>query len=205
MNCIVQVFAKAPVAGEVKTRLYPLLSFAQAADLHACLVAHTLAMTSTSGLTVQLWGSDEHVKLRDLAGKFKLPLFIQQGRQLGERMGYAAAQGLQIADAVIIIGSDCPALDSVYLDAAIAALKSHPVVLGPAVDGGYVLIGLKQADPQVFADVDWGSGQVLEQTRRNLQRSATAWFELETLADIDRPEDLVNARARWPALFALAK
>jgi len=115
----------------------------------------------------------------------------QYGADLGERMHLAIAEGLGQYSAVVLIGSDCPAISSNYLRNALYALKRVDVVLGPAADGGYVLIALKKADRSVFTGIDWSTSRVLQQTRSRLQASQLSCFELPVLNDIDRPADLV--------------
>ena len=90
------------------------------------------------------------------------------------------------------MGSDCPDLDAGYLARAVAGLNRVPVVLGPANDGGYVLVAVRVRNAQMFREIPWGTPEVLAATRRRLQESGVAWIELESLADIDRPEDLAG-------------
>jgi len=96
---------------------------------------------------------------------------------------------------VLLVGSDCPELDAGYLASALAALDHAQVVLGPARDGGYVLIGARAVDRLWFAGVPWGSDQVFAATLDRLERTATPWRALPPLGDIDRPEDLPLWRA----------
>ena len=105
-------------------------------------------------------------------------------------MARAISSGLQECQVVILVGSDCPAMDTAYLQRARAALDEAPVVLGPAMDGGYVLIGSRVDRPELFQAIPWGTGEVLELTRQRLRAAGMSWQELEPLADIDRPQDL---------------
>ena len=93
---------------------------------------------------------------------------------------------------MVLIGSDCPAITSDYLRTALCALSRVDVVLGPAADGGYVLVGMKKAEREIFAGVDWGTSRVLQQTRERLRAIKRSCFELPVLNDIDRPEDLIH-------------
>ncbi len=200
MTTALLVFTKAPVPGRVNTRLQPALSPQAAADLQCRLIERTLTTVSESRLPSQLWIDRPHPFLRARAETLGIPCFRQSGENLGQRMQRAAARALASHEAVVIIGTDCPALDTDYLHRAGGMLASRDAVLGPAIDGGYVLLGLRRADAQVFAGVTWSSPAVLEQTRDNLRRLGWRWAELEALRDIDRPEDLAWMRATMPAL-----
>ena len=186
-------FAKAPQLGQVKTRMQPVLSVEQSLTLHRQLVQRTHQTLHHEALChSQLWISGE-----DNEGFFQslkpLPVIKhQRGDDLGERMYVAIAAGLNHKSAVVLIGSDCPAISVDYLRTALCALKKVDVVLGPATDGGYVLIAMKKAERAVFAGVDWSTPRVLQQTRARLRASKLLCFELPVLHDIDRPEDLIH-------------
>ncbi len=197
-----QVFAKAPVDGHVKTRLQPGLTPAQSAAIHKVLVEHTLTTAcAVEGLIVELWVGEEHSWWGELKDKHNVAVFPQYGSSLGERMANALADGLCRSDKVLLIGTDCPFITADYLQQAIKQLASRPVVLGPADDGGYVLIGSSGVYPGIFTDVEWGSHKVLKQTRENLRCAAIDWAELGSLSDIDRVEDLQQANVLMPGLF----
>lgn len=188
----VAVFAKAPVPGTVKTRLAARLGAAAAAQLHAALVRHALTVALESGLgPVELWCApdERHDFFAECAWRFGARLRAQRGRDLGERMrdAFAAAHGE--GDALLLVGSDCPAMTPGVLRAAAEALAANDAVLGPAEDGGYVLIGLARDCAPIFEGVDWGSGAVLAQTRERLRGAGASWRELAPLWDVDRPED----------------
>lgn len=114
----------------------------------------------------------------------------QQGADLGERMAFSFSIALQTHDKVIIIGTDCPALDEEYIEQAIQALGEHDVVIGPAEDGGYVLLGLRKFSLELFTGISWGSDSVLKQTRQVLKDLSWSYKELGIMHDIDRPKDL---------------
>ncbi len=94
--------------------------------------------------------------------------------------------------ATLLIGTDCPALTGKHLRAAASALADHDAVLIPAEDGGYVLIGLTHAVPELFTDMPWGSAGVAAETRARLAHLGLRWRELDALWDVDRPEDLAR-------------
>jgi rSAM/selenodomain-associated transferase 1 len=188
----VAVFAKAPVAGEVKTRLAPVLGPAAAASLQAGLVRHALALANGSGVgPVELWCAPDasHDFFARCEREFHVPLKEQRGADLGERMHNAVAEALQEGWPVVIIGADCPAMTVAHLRLAGQGLSTHDVVIAPAEDGGYVLIGLSKMVPEIFEGVDWGAAAVMTQTRARLQAASANWVELPTLWDVDRPED----------------
>ncbi len=196
---IIVQFAKEPVLGAVKTRLTPTLSQQQALNLHCSLVTLTFNTIANAKLGRQeLWvgchskeGNATHDFFMQLVKQKTVEIYLQQGSDLGERMYHAAKECLQRAARVVIVGSDCPFIDANYLASARQVLLAeNPVVIGPANDGGYVLIGFTQVAPQLFAEVTWGSAQVLAQTRNNLHLLGWSWSELTALDDIDRPEDL---------------
>ena len=187
------VFAKAPQAGAVKTRLIPLLGAEGAAALHRQLVHRTLFTATGAGLgPVELHAAPaiNDAFLRDSARRFGVALAVQHGADLGARMGNAFDDGLARHDRVIIIGTDCPVLTVQHLHDAQAALASgDDAVLIPAEDGGYALIGLTRCNNRLFENIAWGSDSVLAATRERLKVLKWRWHELETLWDIDRPED----------------
>jgi rSAM/selenodomain-associated transferase 1 len=118
-------------------------------------------------------------------------LINQVGEDLGQRMSYAVTTGLNEYRYVILIGADCPNMSTDYLKQAVIALSNGAdAVLGPAEDGGYVLIGLRRTIPCLFDGLPWGTDKVLEMTRDCLRRVGWSWKELPVLWDLDRPEDL---------------
>lgn len=204
MSVVLQQFARAPVPGRVKTRMQPALSPGEACALHEQLVLWTTRSLLQAQLgAVELWtaGGGDHALFQQCLSEGVRRLCVQQGVDLGERMQHALTAGLQKAGRVVLVGSDCPWIDSAYLALAVQALERHDIVLGPALDGGFVLIAVRCAlRRSVFDGVSWGTGTVLEET---LARAAEAGFSTELLPplqDIDRPDDL----AAWRALRAAA-
>ena len=192
-------FAREPVPGQVKTRMMPQLSAAQACQLHRELVLWTSAQLLASGLgdvELSVAGDIHHCLFQQCRERGTLALTQQRGADLGERMYRAIHRGLGHYERVILVGSDCPSIDAAYLDAALRGLDNYPLVLGPAQDGGYVLVGARQVSMAMFRDVAWGTAQVYEQTAQRLCQEGLKWHELPWLADVDRPEDL----ALWTQL-----
>ncbi|HUL95644.1 MAG TPA: TIGR04282 family arsenosugar biosynthesis glycosyltransferase [Usitatibacter sp.] len=188
----VAVFAKAPVAGEVKTRLAARLGPREAACLHSLLVRRAVSTAVASGLgPVEIWCApdESHELFRRCAAEHRVALRRQPGGDLGARMAAAFAVAHARGDALLAIGSDCPALDAGLIREASAALATHDAVVIPAEDGGYVLLGLARPSPGLFEGIAWGGGEVMAETRERLRASGSRWIELETLWDVDRPED----------------
>lgn len=191
------IFAKAPIPGQVKTRLMPLLDAQSAAQLHSELVSQTVQRVHAAALApLQLWCAPriEEPLFDNLTGTYRLERYAQQGADLGARMLHAFSTALQSADAVVGIGTDWPALNPAALASALVRLQQgDDAVLGPAEDGGYVLLGLRRVDPRLFADIAWGTHQVLTQTRERLRELRWQWCELPMSWDVDRPEDFERA------------
>lgn len=183
----VVVFAKAPVPGEVKTRLAALLGPDGAAALHAGLVRRALATAAQAAIgPVELWCAPDasHSFFEKCAVDFGVALHEQHGDDLGARMEHALSPL-----PAVVIGSDCPVLGVEDLRQAARALLAHDAAIAPAEDGGYVLIGLSRAHPRLFEGIAWGTAAVMGQTRERLAENRIAWEELPTRWDIDRPED----------------
>jgi hypothetical protein len=185
--------AREPVAGQVKTRLLPALSAQQAMFLHSAMVEKMARTLCDCGLgEVRLWvdGDENHplfARCRRLGVSAILP---QSPGDLGMRMAAICEQCLAQAAGVVLVGSDVPSIDAGYLKAASHALAEVDCVLGPALDGGYVLFGLRRFAPGLFTGISWGEDSVLEKTVEKLEALGWSYRLLETLADIDRPEDL---------------
>lgn len=198
------VFAKAPEPGKVKTRLCPPLSPEEAAALHRNLVRHTLRTAIRAELgPVSLYCAPDtdHPFFQHCARDYGIELRPQTGRDLGARMAGALAQTLQSAEQALLIGSDCPSLTETDLAAAGRALRDgRDAVLGPAEDGGYVLIGLRRPQPTLFTSMHWGGSTVLDATRQRLLELNLSWEELPPRWDLDRPDDLLRLRRELPGL-----
>jgi uncharacterized protein len=197
----VLIFAKTPIAGRVKTRLIPALGERAAAKLYLGLLRRELHwITEQTPYAVELWVTPErdHPVLLELAQRHRMPLLLQQGGDLGERMSHAAREALTRHRRIALIGVDCPAFTADHLRSTFAWLAgASDAVLGPAEDGGYVLMGLKRWDERLFTGHVWGGSEVAETTRQRFVECGFAWRELPLLWDLDRPQDL-------PRLAALA-
>jgi hypothetical protein len=189
------IFSRYPRPGASKTRLIPRLGPQGAAELQRRMTEQVVAaagrLASGRRLRVELAMAD--------AGPQEMAAWLgrgvawqpQQGADLGERMAHAFAQAFERGfQRVVLVGADCPSLDVAVLARAFQALGRHELVLGPAGDGGYYLIGLNRPCPALFSGIAWGSHQVLAQTLAAAARAALVTALLERLPDVDRPADL---------------
>lgn len=204
-DCALLVFAKAPVAGQAKTRLIPALGAVGAAELHRRLVRHTLqnALAADVGPVTLCCAPDhKHPFFADCVHEYGIVLKAQQGADLGQRMAHALACGLRSSRHVLLIGTDCPLLGSESLRDAAQRLGAHgSAVFVPAEDGGYALVGVSDRVPDMFEGIAWGSDAVMAQTRSHLRSRSLAWQELPAMADIDTPRDLQRLLQSHPDLL----
>lgn len=189
-------FAKWPELGKVKTRLIPALGEQGALAAHQCLTLAVLDNLLGSGLPVEFWW-DRPLTVPPVEATSVLDKILaaggvqrfQEGPDLGARMQHALASGLEQYQKVMIIGSDCPAVEAGYVAEAAAALDQADVVMGPSDDGGYVLIGARRTTSGMLEGIAWGSPQVLEQTCGKLRKEGLSHHLLEPRWDVDEPED----------------
>jgi uncharacterized protein len=194
----VAVLAKAPIPGLAKTRLVPALGASGAARLQRELTRLALRTAQASGLgPVTLWCAPDarHRFFRALQRTTGVRCLVQPSGDLGDRMH--TAFGLHCAQGpLLLIGTDCPVLRTDHLRQAAAALvDGADAVFLPVEDGGYVLVGLRQPQPALFHGMTWSTDQVMAQTRARARDAGLRVQELDTLWDLDRPQDL----ARWRA------
>lgn len=197
------ILAKAPVAGLAKTRLLPVLGAAAAARAQRRFTLNTLQVTSQTALgPVTLWCAPnaDHRFFRAVQRTTGMVCINQPQGDIGARMRHAFEQHFahHAKGPLVLVGTDCPGLAPGHLQQAAQALEQHDVVLIPAEDGGYVLIGMRVLVPQVFEGIAWSTPHVMAQTRDQLRRAGVSWLELPTLWDVDEPAD-------WQRLQALFK
>jgi uncharacterized protein len=162
------------------------------------MLADTLEVAVRAGADCLdlFWASDGE-PAPDFAAPGGVAVRRQLGAGLGERLVSAFGQLLaDSADRAVVIGADCPDLEPAAIRRAFAALEQHDLVIGPAHDGGYYLIGLSRPAPALFDQVSWGTDRVCAQTLERADRGGLAVATLEILGDIDTPEDLVRFVAR---------
>jgi uncharacterized protein len=206
-DAVVVVYAKAPIPGEVKTRMTPHLTQTNAAMLHVALVERALETACATNFDVVLCAAPDasHPFFDDCATDFDIELETQlPSPNLGARMLHTLNDMLQDWSRVIIIGADCPALTTKHLEDAVFQLSTSDIVIAPAEDGGYVLIGARKTHNSMFANIDWGTSAVMAQQRTALDAAQLRLHEMATLWDVDRPEDLPRLQTlKPPLLFSL--
>lgn len=193
----VAVFARAPAPGRAKRRLVPALGEEGAAELQRRMTERIVAAAVEAGIgAVSLWCTPDcrHPSFQALRARHPaLRLRAQRGNGLGERMAAAMREMLHHHPFTLLAGSDCPALGKAELRRTARWLaEGADAVLVPALDGGYVLIGLRRFEGSLFEEMAWGTGRVLVTTRRRLAGLGWRWRETEPLPDIDRPADLLR-------------
>lgn len=195
----IAVFARAPVAGEAKTRLAPRLGAVGAARLQAWLTRRALARAAAlpdARITLWVSGDPVHAFWSECLADSRVALRAQEGDDLGARMAHAFASHFACSDApMLLIGTDCPAQTPADLAAAQAALGTAPAVIQPALDGGYVLVGLAAPCPALFAGIAWGSAGVAQTTRERARAAGIVLAETRPLPDLDLAADLDAALA----------
>jgi rSAM/selenodomain-associated transferase 1 len=193
------VFCRNPSPGRAKTRLQPKLGAWGAARLQRRLSMRAMRTARAADCgEVELHATPRHRNafFRYCADSFGLALKPQRGTDLGERMYRALKQALRRHRAVILIGSDCPALSPRDLRHAERLLRGAcDVVLAPTLDGGYALIGARRVSRALFMGIEWGAARVFQETQQRLESSGYRWRVLRTVWDVDRPEDLERLRS----------
>ena len=194
-DLVLQVFARAPRLGRVKTRLGREIGAAAALHWYRILVHRTLMTASAVPAQVQVWcpSEDDPFELEQIVDGLGMSFYQQCAGDLGQRMEFALRAGLEFGPRVLLIGADCPVWTPGALAAAGQVLSETSMVLVPADDGGYVGVGVSGSVPSVFEGVSWSSASVTSQTRRLMEQAGVDWLECPTLWDVDRPEDL----ERW--------
>jgi rSAM/selenodomain-associated transferase 1 len=190
------IFTRVPRAGQVKTRLMPQLGAQGAADFHARLIHHCLQMVTRAGLCpVELWcaPSCHDPFFQDCRNRYGVELYDQAPGDLGERMHAALGSALARAESAVLIGTDIPSIEVADIDAAFQALQQgKDAVVGPARDGGYYLVGLKQPNRRLFEGISWGDSTVYQETVNRLQQLDMDWLRLREHLDVDTPEDYLR-------------
>jgi rSAM/selenodomain-associated transferase 1 len=194
------VMTRLPREGRNKSRLIPALDAAGATAFHDRLARHTFAVASSfcsagnnRKLMIHIEGGTP-AEARDWLGDDTLNCHEQPDGDLGKRMDTATTDAFAAgAEKVIVIGTDCPSLDEATIADAERKLDGHDLVFGPALDGGYYLIGLRQPCPEVFESIPWGGDGVLAASLGAARNHGRDTALLQPLADVDRPEDIPAA------------
>lgn len=191
MNQALIIFIKNPELGKVKTRLAATVGDEKALLIYMELLKHTQQIACAVEANRLLFYS----KFMDTNDNWDNQAFqkqLQQGSDLGERMQAAFEQALVQHEKAVIIGSDCAALTPAIIENAFQALDTHDFVVGPAEDGGYYLLGMKQVEPTLFQKMEWSTDQVLPETLKRMEAKQADYILLPMLSDIDYWEDWVK-------------
>lgn len=190
------VFQRNAVLGKVKTRLAAELGEHRALEIYRYLVEHTHRAVSLAKLPVGLFVDEE---LLGEAPPLVQWMCLQQGKDLGEKMANAFQKSAELgAERMVLIGTDCPTLQHHHLLQAFDALTNSDVVLGPATDGGYYLIGVKHLHPKLFEDIIWSTSTVLSETLKRAESVGLSVCLLPVLDDVDTAADWEKYVAQHP-------
>ena len=193
-NRILLIFLKYPEPGKVKTRLAQYIGKEKAAHIYSVMAETIIHHVSKSREHKTIIFFDPPERKSDVENwlpnndcKF-LP---QEGNSLGERMANAFSKAFSLgAEKAVIIGTDCIDISNDLISQAFVELDRTDVILGPAEDGGYYLLGLKKLIPEIFNNIDWSTDRVLNQTLKTLREKGLRFQLLQTLKDIDTANDL---------------
>jgi rSAM/selenodomain-associated transferase 1 len=182
------IFIRNPELGKVKTRLAKDLGDEQALSIYKALLQHTKEQVLQINATRFLFYS-ESIAHHDTWNHSQFQKQLQYNGDLGERMHHAFLSALQQADQVIIVGSDIAQLKASIIDDAFQVLQHHDYVIGPALDGGYYLLGMKQASPELFLNMEWSTDQLCQNTIDRINQLNRSYQLVDTLSDIDYASD----------------
>ena len=192
MNNALIIFIKNPVKGKVKTRLAATIGDDMALEIYKKLLKHTLDIVEHVAVDKFLFFSDT---IEESIGFVNTPVYkvIQSGNDLGDKMSNAFERLFKNKyKRIIIIGTDCPGITANILEEAFSKLNEKDVVIGPAVDGGYYLIGVKQKQSNLFDNIEWSTSAVLNSTIGRCKKNNLSYTLLEELSDVDEEKDLIH-------------
>lgn len=176
--------------------MIPALGEEKATKLHQDMLEQKLLMAhdhQIASIDLYCYPERDHPYFQQLPSKYAVELHNQTGVDLGERMADAMQRSINKHSNAVLIGTDSPPLDSTYITKAFQALKDGAdAVIGPAEDGGYILIGLSRFNNVIFNNIVWGEKDVFKRTIARFSQLGFEWFELETLWDVDTPDDLIR-------------
>lgn len=185
---LILVFVRNPELGKVKTRLSKTIGDRDALKIYTILLNHTESVINSNSADKVVYYSEE-IQQNDLWSETLYQKKLQKGPDLGARMQHAFETAFKdLYEKVVIVGSDLYDLNPTHIEDALKALETHDLVLGPSLDGGYYLLGMKELHSAVFKNKLWGTDSVLESTLKDLQPQNVKL--LDALNDIDTFEDL---------------
>ena len=197
-TCVI-LFAKYPARDKAKTRLQPALGVDGAADMARQLLLHSVDQAVATDFAVELCvnpaPTDPCWQVLDLPESMQWSAQVEG--DLGMRMLIASQSALEKYEKVVLIGTDCPSLTVERIQSAVQQLDQHDAVMIPATDGGYVLLGFKQADASLFSDIIWSTASVADVTKQRIAALDWTLALLPALHDIDEPDDLVHLPSNW--------
>lgn len=182
------IFIKNPLAGKVKTRLATSLGEQEALQIYQQLLQRALETTTPLSCTKYLYYSS-FIDNHDQWSPKNFQKMLQKGADLGIRMHHALQTALQKHGKAVLIGSDIPELNRLHIEEAFQALETADYVLGPARDGGYYLVGMKDPASTIFGEIPWSTSEVMQLTLRRILEEGKSYHLLPILSDIDYPED----------------
>ena len=183
------IFVKNPIIGKVKTRLAKEIGEEKALAVYRKLLEYTKKQVDKTAIQQYIFYSD-FIDKNDLWSNPVYRKYVQVGKGLGDKMKRAIDKVLMLHKKVVIIGSDCPLIQSNHIVQAFIELESSDFVIGPAVDGGYYLLGLKKNEESIFKNIEWSTEKVYAQTTEQLTKLGLSYSVLERLPDIDYKKDL---------------
>lgn len=188
LDGILIIFIKNPVKGEVKSRLAETLGEEKALNIYLQLLLHTRIVSQAVNVRRWLYYS-AYVDTEDDWPKGHFEKKLQAKGNLGFKMESAFREAFLQSPKVVIIGSDCPEIDSGVIQSAFEELDDYPFVIGPATDGGYYLLGMREFQPSLFRNKPWSTSKILDETLETIQPLGKV-FLLPELSDLDTEEDL---------------
>lgn len=198
-DSLLMIFVKNLIPGMVKTRLAEDIGIDKALDVYQELVHRTHKITKKIEVNKAVYYS-EYVEIEDVWDNGDYELTSQKGFTLGEKMSNAFDEAFDSHNKVVIIGSDCYDLTSKIIKTAFELLEENDLVVGPAKDGGYYLLGMSEFFPQLFKDKEYSTDTVLKELLQEAEELELSVYQLPTLADIDTFEDLKETDIDWENL-----
>lgn len=186
------IFIKNPVKGKVKTRLAATIGDDMALEIYQKLIRHTLNIVEHIAADKFIFFSDS---IDETIRYVNTPVYkeVQSGNDLGEKMNNAFMQLFKGGyKRVVIVGTDCPGITANILEKAFDEFNNSDVVIGPATDGGYYLLGLKEMHNHLFEKIAWSTSAVLHSTIERCSANKLSYYLLSALSDVDKEEDLVH-------------
>ncbi|MDC3408364.1 TIGR04282 family arsenosugar biosynthesis glycosyltransferase [Burkholderiales bacterium] len=197
---LIQVFTRTPTEGMVKTRLIPTLGAQKSAKLHQRMTAHAINISKLMSVDIEIYVTPNATHQFFSCFKADGKLKTQIGESLDDRMSDALESGLERYQKVLLIGCDCPIIDTAIMHEAFYQLEQFENIFIPVEDGGFSLIGTTKFSNTIFENVIWGSDVVMKQIRVNLKKYNYSWNELDTLWDVDDIHDYYRLSALMPQL-----